>query len=226
MLILKAQKRTVLGKKVRQLRSSGILPSVIYGKGRSTEALAVSFSDFIKVWREAGETSVVELDIEGSKENVLISDVAFDPMRNIPIHADFLAVRMDQIIKAMVPIEFVGESPAVKNLGAVLVKVMHEIEVEALPADLPNEIQIDISRLEAINDRITISNIPVQSGVLLKANPEDVVVLVSEQRVGEGVPLEQAPTIEDIEVMGKREKKGGDEGEVAESENSDQEKGG
>ena len=204
---MNAKKRDILGKKVKSIRNIGLIPAVIYGYGAKNTPLELKSGEFLKCWKKAGESKLVELDIDGEKKNVLISEVQVDPLSDQPIHADFHAVRMDEKIRARVPIEFIGESSAVRNLGAVLVKVMHDVEVEALPANLPGEITIDISSLNNFEDRIFIKNIRIDQAVELLANPEDVVVLVTEPKKEEAV-LTEEPGIESIEVeeKGKKEK--------------------
>ncbi|PIR70116.1 MAG: 50S ribosomal protein L25 [Candidatus Niyogibacteria bacterium CG10_big_fil_rev_8_21_14_0_10_42_19] len=203
MLEIKAESRKITGKKVKSLREKGVIPAVIYGYKTETESLSISGSDFLKVWAEAGESTLLELDIQGKKKNVLISDVQTDPVKDNPVHVDFLAVRMDEKITTNVPVEFTGESLAVKNLGGVLVKVLHELEVEALPINLPGEIIVDISSLSEIDSRITVADIIPPKDVEIKTNPEDVIVLVTEQEKEEEQAT--APSIEDIEIAGKKE---------------------
>jgi len=203
MLEIKAESRKITGKKVKSLREKGVIPAVIYGYKTETESLSISESDFLKVWAEAGESTLLELDIQGKKKNVLISDVQTDPVKDNPVHVDFLAVRMDEKITTNVPVEFTGESLAVKNLGGVLVKVLHELEVEALPINLPGEIIVDISSLSEIDSRITVADIIPPKDVEIKTNPEDVIVLVTEQEKEEEQAT--APSIEDIEIAGKKE---------------------
>lgn len=206
MLGLIAKKRGLFGKKVKTLRQKGLFPAIMYGRGVKNIPLELKFSDFAKIWEKAGESTLVELDIDGEIKNVLISDVQFDPLTDEPRHADFHAVRMDEKIRAKVPIEFTGESPAVKNFGAVLVKVMYEAEVEALPADLPQDITVDISGLSNFEDRIFIKDISLGSSVDIIAGPDDVVILVSEPKKEEALVAEVG--LESIEVIekGKKEK--------------------
>src|SRR3989344_7520604 len=143
---LQAEKREILGKKSKALRKKGLLPAVLYGAETASAALAVPLKSFRKVLEAAGESSLVSLLVGGKKHNVLIHDVAVDPLTGLPIHADFLSVRMDKEIRAQEPFEFVGEAPAVKTEGGILVRVMHEIEISALPKDLPHTIQIETER--------------------------------------------------------------------------------
>ncbi len=207
MLEIVAQKRIVLGKKVKPLRRGGVLPAVLYGQGVASTPISVSAKDFEKALKDAGESTVVTLKVEGGKTyNVLIHDVAKDPLTLKPIHADFYTVRMDKPIEAKVPLVFVGESSAVKNEGGILVKVVHELEVRALPKDLPHELRVDLSRMEQIQDRIRVREIALPHGVEMRADPEEVVALVEAPRAAEVVeaaPAEAAP----VEVKTEREEK-------------------
>lgn len=199
---ISAKHRIQTGKSVAALRREGILPAVLYGQGVDSTPLCVSWKEFEKVLGEAGETSLVTLRVEGGKiYNVLIHDVATDPLTLKPIHADFYAVRMDKPIEAKVPLNFIGESPATKNEGGILVKVLHELEVKALPKDLPHEIAVDISRLEKIDDKIYVRDILLPAGVSTAATGEEVAVLIepprSEAELEELVkPEETAPVAE------------------------------
>lgn len=219
MLHLQAEQRTIKGKHVVQMRKEGKLPAVVYGRGIETESISIPYPDFMRIWKQAGESSLVEIDLGQKKHTVLISDVQLHPVKNTPLHVDFLVVRMDEKIKAPVPIEFTGESPVVKQLGGALVKVMHEVEVEALPADLPNQIMVDISSLAAFEDRITVADMRVHEGVTILANPEDVIALV---RQVEEEKAEETKSIEDIEVT--TEKKEKEEGESAEETTEEKQK--
>ena len=204
---LNAQTRTITGSKVKTLRKKGLLPAVIYGEGMETHAIATPFVDFERVFRQAGESTLVTLHVDGKPYNVLIHDVAYDPMRGQPIHADFYAVRMDKPIRAMVPIEFIGESGAVKSEGGVLVKVMHEIEVEALPKDLPHELRVDLALLATFESKVLVKDISLPSGVEITADADEIVVLVEAPR-----------STEELEMLGEAG------GEVAEVKTEQEEK--
>lgn len=216
MLSLKAQTRAVLGKQNKALRASGLIPAVLYGEGETSRPIEMALKDFQKTWTEAGESSLIELEINGDKKNVLIKDVQFDPVKDFPVHADFYAVRMDKTLEAAIPVEFIGESFAVKNMGAILIKVVHELNVEALPKDLPPKLEVDISGLANFNDRFLVGDLKLPAGVKVLANPEDVIALVEEPKAEAEVPVE-APGLENIEVVdkkGKKEEEGAVEGET------------
>lgn len=205
---LQAEKRTMVGKKSNALRKHGLLPAVLYGAGTTSLPLAVSQKAFQKVLEGAGESTLVKLQVDGKPHNVLIHDVALDPITGTPLHADFLAVRMDKEIRTKVPLEFTGEAPAVKNEGGVLVKVMHEVEISALPKDLPHNIPVDLMKLERVSDRILIGDIRAPQGVKVIAEDDDVIVLVEAPRSEEELKaLEGAEAAAPVEVETEREAK-------------------
>lgn len=216
MTSIKAQKRELTGKKVKKLRESGKLPAVVYGALEKGVLLEILERDFEKVFREAGESTLVKLEIGGNIKNVLIHDVSYDPIKGKPRHVDFLEVRMDKPIRAKVQLVFEGESPAVK-LGGILVKVLHEIEVEALPQDLPHEIKVDISKLENLENKFTVFDLKLPRGVKVRAEGDEVLALIEAPKTEEELKAEEAegtPGIESIEVLSKKEK----EEEIAEPE--------
>lgn len=204
-MLLSAKKRNIVGKKTAKLRAEGMIPAVLYGWGEEKSRLiTVGAKDFSKVWREAGEASIIDLEVDGVKKSVLIQDVAIDPARDVPLHADFYAVQMDKPIAVIVPISFIGESSAVKNLGATLVKVVYELEVEALPKDLPHEIVIDLSALAEVGSRILVRDLRLAAGVKALADAEDVIAVVQAHTEEAAAVTER--TLEDIEVEKKGKK--------------------
>lgn len=210
MLELKATPREEFGKKVNKKRKTGQIPAVIYGHGIKSEALYVPSGDFSKIHKEAGASSMVGLDIGGKKKNVLIHDISRDPLSDEIIHIDFYQVRMDEKIKAKVPLVFIGESEAVKAEGGVLVKNIQEIEVEALPSDLPHHINVDISSLKSFKDHIYIKDLSFDDKkVKIFIDTEEIVALVTPPRSEEELAaLEQKveASVEEIKVVGKEEK--------------------
>jgi large subunit ribosomal protein L25 len=179
---LQVKERQIKGKKVKTLRQAGFLPAVIYGEGIPSQSISVPYKDFEKAYREAGESTLLKIEVDGESHNVLIHGIAYDPLKGNPIHADFYAVRMDRLIRTKVPLEFIGESPAVKKEGGVLVKVMQEIEVEALPQNLPHEIRADISVLDSIELKLFVKDLKLPQGVRIMTGAEEVVVLVEAPR--------------------------------------------
>jgi len=209
MLELKAKLRQEFGRKLNKQRRSGQIPAVIYGHGIKSEPLYVSLKEFEKVLKDAGESTLVRLEIGSKKHNVLIHDIASNSLNGEILHIDFYEVRMDEKLKAKIPLVFVGESLAVKSEGGVLVKSVQEIEVEALPADLPKEILVDISSLKTFEDKIQIKDLSVAGSVKISAKPEEIVASVvpprSEKELEE-IETKAVEEVGEIKVVGEEER--------------------
>jgi large subunit ribosomal protein L25 len=209
MLDLKATPREELGKKTNKQRKAGQIPAVIYGHGIKSEPLYIGAKDFRKVYGEAGESTLVTLEVSGKKRNVLIHDVARDPLSEQVLHVDFYQVRMDEKLKAKVPLNFIGESAAVKAEGGVLVKNIQEIEIEALPKDLPHHLDVDIGALATFNDHIYVKNLEISGSIKVLADANEIVASVTPPRSEEELAaLEQKveEKVEEVKVVGEEEK--------------------
>lgn len=216
MITLKVEKRDKK-ENLGEIRKAGQMPAVYYGKKEAATSIKLPFAIFEKTLKDAGESTILHLEGKDIDVDVLIHEVDLDPVTDKPRHADFYAIEKGKKLAIAVPIEFIGVSPAVKDLGAVLVKVMHEIEIEALPKDLPHKIEIDLSSLKAFDDVITAADIKLPEGVVLKIKPEEVVASVYEpkEEVVEAAPVDLA----NIEVAKKgKEAKEGAEGAEAPAE--------
>lgn len=211
MVTLEVTKREELGKRAGRLLSSDTMKAVVYGPKQEATPIAVPLKQFEKALKEAGESTVLELTGLGSPLQVLIHDVDHDPVTNIPRHADFYAIEKGAKVEVSVPLTFVGESAAVKG-GANLVKVLHELAIEAAPGDLPHDIAVDISVLADIGSHIAVKDLVIPKGVTVKDEAEQIVALVQEVVVEEEAPV-QAVDMSAIEV----EKKGKEETEEAEA---------
>ena len=195
-IILEASKRDVFGRKVKVLRNQGMLPANVYGKKVKSLAIAVLANDFLKAFKEAGATNLIELKLKGEDKSrqVLATNLQKDPVTDLPIHIDFHQVDLTVKVVVAVPIEVHGEAPAVKEKGAVLIRLLDEVEVEALPQDLPDRIDVDISGLTEFDDSIQIKDLKVSEKVTLKAPAEEAVVMVQEPKKEEEVaPPAEAP---------------------------------
>lgn len=190
------------------VRAKGLIPVEIYGHRFQNIHAAVSIKDFTKVYTVVGETTVITVALQNEKMPALIYAVARDPRTDAIIHADLYRVRMDEKITAHVPIEFIGESPAVKA-GGVLVKAMHEIEVEALPGDMPHSFIINLSRIAEMGQSIHIKDIVLEGAALksaiIKVAPDMVLATVIAPRAEEEV-VAPAVSIEDVKVEGEEKK--------------------
>ncbi len=213
MIELKAKNRDV-SEDNRDLRAEGFIPAVFYGKKTESTPVSVAKVDFLKVLKKAGESTVVSLDHEGKKVDVLIHDVAYDPVTDLPIHVDFYVFNKDVKIEVGVPLEFVGVAPAVKDLGGLLVKVLYEIKIEALPANLPHQIEVDISVLAQVGDQIVAGDLKLPSGVTLVEGSEEVIALISGPKAEEEESAPVDLSAIEVEKKGKEKNADGSEGEA------------
>ena len=209
-LELEAQAREVLGRKVKRLRSEGLVPAVLYGREQEALSLQIPLKDFSRVFDEAGESTLVYLNVGTVSFPTIIHDVTKDPVTGQFLHADFHKVRLDEKVEAMVPLVFVGESPAVKNLAGVLVKNLTEVEVEAFPQDLPHEIEVDISRLVNFEDHIQLKDIKLEKAELL-GEPDEYIVMVQEPKSQEELDAELAAPTTDVDSVETIKKEGAEE---------------
>lgn len=214
MFTLNVSKRNIKAP-LKELRKSGFIPAIFYGAKEDSCCVAVKETEFLKVWKDAGESSVVVLkDAEGDLES-LIHDVQRDPVSGKVTHVDFYILEKGKKVSVKVPLEFIGVSDAVKTLSGTLVKVMHEVEIEATPANLPHDIKVDISKLATFEDQIHVSDLVLPNGVELhhSVNADDVVALANPPRE----EVEETPAVLDLESI-EVEKKGKKEEEGAEAE--------
>ncbi len=223
MVELKVKTRTELGKKANAL-TGGDMPAVFYGHQDASTPIAVNRRDFKKVLKSAGESTIITLSGIGDSKDALIYDVQFDTLTGEPRHADFYVIEKGKKLEVKVPLEFVGVAGAVKDLGGTLVKVLHELEISALPQNLPHVIEVDISALATFDAKIHIKDLKLPAGVEAVGNPDDVVVLAAE--VKEEVEEEPQPIdLSAIEVEKKgKEVKEGEEGAAAEAPTKEQKK--
>ena len=225
MLVLTAQNRD---KKPNALRRDGQIPAVAYGPTMESQNLTVVDLDFNKIFNQAGESDLInlklplaknkKLDSQLSEIQVLIHEVQKHPLSGDIIHVDFYAPDLTKTVRVAIPLVFIGEAPAVKDLDGILVKNMQEVEVEALPKDLPHQIEVNVICLKTLEDKILISDLPLPQGVAVLADADEVISLVIPPRSEEELAaLETAPEekVEDVEVAGKKV----DEAETTEAEN-------
>ena len=204
---LTAQKRTVLGRKVKSLRREGIIPAHVYGHKVKTVHVQVKASEFGKVFEKAGETGIIDLAVDNEKRPVLVKNVQVHPVSDIPLHIDFYQVNLLEKVKVDVPLEIVGEAPAVhKKIGLLLTPVT-EVEVEALPADLPEKIEVDVSHFENVGDEIKVKDLKIdRNKVEIHAEQELVVAQIGElvtkemEAIEAEVEAEQAEAAEEKAV--------------------------
>jgi large subunit ribosomal protein L25 len=197
------------------LRAEGKIPGVFYGPKEEATSITFDEVELIKIYKEAGESTIISLNDGENEHDALIQEIQWDAVSERPVHVDIYVVEKGKKVEVEVPLEFIGESAAVEKLGGTLVKVMHELPIEAMPKDLPSEMIVDISTLVDFESQIKISDLIIGEGVEVKIDMDKVIALVQAPREEEAEPeTESEPDLDSIEV----EKKGKDE--EGESDNS------
>lgn len=209
---LTAEPRTVLGKKVKQLRREGFLPANVYGKGLESKAIQIKLTDFQETYKEAGETGVIDLHFDGKTKPVLIKNLQLKYPLQTPLHVDFYQVNLKEKVKTTVPIVVTGEPVAVTEKIGLLLQTLSDVEVEALPDRLPENIDVPVEHLAALNEQITVGDLKAPEDVVILTDPAQVVAKIVEPVVEEPEPEEPAEGEE------------GAEGETAEGEDKEGEK--
>ena len=193
----------------RQLRRAGGIPAVVYGRDIPTRSLVVEAKQFARILHRVSSSTLVSLVIgSDDRRPVLIQNVQRHPLTGDPLHIDFHQVQLTERIQARVPLVHVGMSPAVKDLGGTLFQSLVDIEVEALPQQLPKDIAVDLARLTTCADRLTVADLTVPPGVTIRTNPHDIVAVVTPPRTeAELKELESAPEEKAAEVKTEAEEK-------------------
>ena len=206
--------------KLASVRNNGMVPAVVYGARVENTMLSVPSVDFVKILKVAGESSTIVLEIKGDeskketsqKIDVLIHDMQVDPIKGFPIHIDFLAIDMNKPVEVTIPVEFTGIAPAEKNSLGILVKVMHEVEIEALPKDLPHNVTVDVSILANLDDQIHAKDIVLPKGVKMITEGDEVIALIAaikEEKEEVAAPVDLSAI--EVEKKGKKEEEATDE---------------
>jgi large subunit ribosomal protein L25 len=209
-LVAKARDAKV---KPAAVRRQNLIPAVCYGKGFASKSIELEYQAFRKAYKQASTTQVINLNIDGDKVPVLIHEIAYNPISDRFDHVDFLQIDLKKKVTANVPVELVGDAPAIKNFNAVLTLAKHEIEVKCLPMDIPHEIKVDVSKLENIGDVIHISDLQLGDRVEILDNLEETLVSVNE--VEEFVEKEAAVPEELKAEPAAEGAEGGDKAEAA-----------
>ncbi len=213
-IILTATKREELGKKNRALREAGQVPAIVYGHGEKPRSIKVDARLMDKTFAKAGGNKIIGLKVdEGKDENVLIHEIQQDGRTGAILHADLYLVKMDEKIRTEIPLHFIGESTAVYQLEGTLVKNLEEVEVEALPGDLPESIEVDISILDDFEKSIHVSDLKIPANVELLAEAEDLVARVEPPRSEEELAELDAEVEETLPEGVAEEPTEGQEGE-------------
>jgi large subunit ribosomal protein L25 len=191
--ILKAEKRDILGKKVKKLRRDGFLPANIYGKDMKSTPIQIALVDFQKIYSEVGETGIIDVTVDNTAHPSLIKNLQWNYQAHLPLHADFFKVNLKEKIKAMVPVTLTGEAMAVKENVGTLLHILNEIEVEALPEELPDGIEVDITNLAQVDDQILVSDVKAPTGVAFVTDQGQLVA-----KIAELVAPEPEPVVEEV----------------------------
>ena len=205
---LSAEKRDVKVS-LDKIRAEGKMPAVFYGPKESSTSVSVSIVDFKKVWKKAGESAVVILNDGKEDHETLIHEVDIHPLSGEPRHADFYVLEKGKKVEVAVPLVFVGVSSAVKDKAGILVKVLREIEIEALPKDLPQSIEVNIAKLVELTDTITAKDLAIPAGVEIKIGLDDIIASISVAKEEVEAPTSiDMSAIEVSDAKGKEVKEG------------------
>ncbi len=205
MLTLKATQRKTLGRKTKKLRESGLIPAVVYGHGFKSISVEVPYLEFKKVFQQAGESSLIDLEIEGASPKgassrpikVLVHDLQYHPLTNQIQHVDFYKIKAGEKIIVELELKFINESPAVKQLGGVLTYGSDKVEIECLPEDLIHEIEVDISKLKTFDDIIRVKDLKFPQGIRVLKDPEEMIARAERPRIEE-VPVEKPEEVKEV----------------------------
>jgi large subunit ribosomal protein L25 len=203
---LAVKSRDILGKKVKALRREGFIPAELYGHGFKNIHLALPAKEFNKVLKVAGSTTVVNLLLGKESKSAMIHEVARDSVTSEVIHVDLHQVRMDELVKADVPLEFVGEAPAIKAFSAVINKSMSTIEVEAFPQDLPHSLVVDLSVLDELDKTIYVKDLKRPKGVMFLIDAETAIATATPPAPEEVVAPVETVDVSAITTEGEEKK--------------------
>ena len=207
---LSAQPRTVTGKKVSQLRRSGIIPAVVYGHHRSATNIQVDERALHQTLMRAGMNRLINIQLGAEGVMALVRDIQREPISQRVVHVDFLAVDLTQTIRAEVPVHFVGEPAAVKSGLGILVTLVQTLEIEALPADLIDRIEVDVTGLKNFNDALHVRDLNLGDKVVVIADPDEMLARISapEEQPEEAVEGEVTSAEPEVILKGKIEEEG------------------
>ena len=203
MLTINASKREIVGKATARIGGDE-MPAVFYGRKEKSTPVTILKSEFKKIYKDAGESTVISLKVDGKGMDVLIHEVDVDPIKHEPRHVDFYVLEKGKKIEVNVPVNFIGVAPAMK-LGGIVVKVLHEIEIEADPTNLPHEIDVDLSALENLDSQILVKDVKLPNGVIAKGNLEEVVAAISVATEEKEAPASVDISAIEVEKKGKKE---------------------
>lgn len=181
---LELEPRAITGKKVKQLRRAGAVPVHLYGPDIASRPLQCEEKQLLRALRQAGSANPITLSIQGEPGERLTfaREIQWNPVRGDLLHVDFLAVSANRPVAAQVPVILTGESPGAQRTGGAVAQVLYQLEVEALPLEIPNEIEIDLSQLVDTNAQVRAIDITLPANVALLTDPETLVARVDAGR--------------------------------------------
>lgn len=201
--------------KPKSLRQKGFIPATLYGPDIKPLNLSVAVKEFDKIYQEAGESSLLQIEISGQKENAtaLIQEVQKDPVSGVSIHADFYQPRLTEKIEVKVPIVFKGEAPAVKELSGTLIGHIQELTIKSLPQNLPKEITVDVSGLKTFEDAIFIKDLrlPPETEIIHHEGKDLVAKVAEPSKVEEELEKPIEEKVEEVERVEKEKKEKGED---------------
>ncbi|MSU26152.1 MAG: 50S ribosomal protein L25 [Candidatus Levybacteria bacterium] len=178
--LLQAQKREIVGKKVRKLRREGFIPANIYGKSVISTSIQIKEEDFNPLFKEVGQTGLIDIEINGEKKPVLVQNYHKEPLSRKVLHVNFYQVNLKEKIKSMIPVIMVGIPIAVSEKIGLLLQPISEVEVEALPAELPEKFEINVEHLSEIDDQVTVEDIKAPEGVTIISELSQIVAKIDD----------------------------------------------
>lgn len=232
-ILLGAQSRKIIGKKVKKIRTEGFVPAILYGRDFNNQNLSIKKNEFERVFHKAGTSSLVDLKIDNEDSiKILLHEPTLHPVTGEILHVDFYKVKMTEKITTEIPLKFIGESAAVNDLDGNLITAKDHLEVECLPKDLVPEIEVNISKLKTFDDTITIQDISIPEGIEVLAEAEEIIASVTpprseeelEAELAEPAAEEEKEQIEKIEAEAEKEEKESETEEAAENEKKAEEK--
>ncbi len=185
----------------QKTRQDGFIPAIVYGNNVDNIKVAVPKIDFMRLYREAGESNLIDLSIDGKSIKTLINDIQHHVVNGQIQHIDFFKVNMKEKLHTAIPLSYIGESPAVVNLDGTLITTKDEVEVECLPSDLISEIEVDITVLDDFEKNLKISDIKVPAGIEILEDPELVIAHVQEPRSEEEMAALDQEIVEDVSAI-------------------------
>ena len=220
-IVLNAERREVIGKKVKLLRNEGKLPGIIYGKSTESIPIILDLKEATKILKATSSSSLLTINIDGEEFSTLVRERQRDFIRGNYLHVDFLSVSLTEKVRAKVNIVAEGEAPALNDIETLLTSGLDQIEVESLPQDLPEKFTVDLSSLEKVGDGIYVRDLEIPPNVELLADPDEMIVVITlqiiveeeeeidEEALLEGELLEEG---EDGEVVATEDETPGEEG--------------